>query len=547
MLLLRFVVEEGRANPYRLAVGAFLASASSVALLLLINLAAEQLATRHEDGIDWVLAGAFNIAAVTYFFTESDLITQIGAAMERAVERVRKRLLEGVRQADFVRLERFGATPLYENITQHAHALSQNSQFIALSVRSAMLTAMVMLYILTLSVTAFWVVLAGTVGVGMMYYRLGEQLRVRYGRMMNVEGRLFQAVSDLLDGFREVRLSSARSRDLLHDFERVSAQSTGIRVEVQGRSFQKLIFGHVAFFFLLAVVVFVVPTYVTDINADIVKISAAVVFMIGPLGGVIQAVTVMASADAAVRRMFDLERELKDMVEPGDTGVMDAFSGGFECIEVRGASFAYPAAGGETPFEVGPVDLTIRRGEVVFVTGGNGSGKSSFIKMLIGLYRPERGSIRVDGWPVEADNRRAFRELFAVVFADQRLLPRLYGLPDIDRKELSELLDWLEIERIVQIDGDRLARTDYSSGQRKRIQLAAALLEHRPLLVLDEWAADQDPHFRRKFYRQIVPELKARGITIVAVTHDDQYFDVADRRLHFEFGKLHELDVGAHP
>jgi putative ATP-binding cassette transporter len=56
--------------------------------------------------------------------------------------------------------------------------------------------------------------------------------------------------------------------------------------------------------------------------------------------------------------------------------------------------------------------------------------------------------------------------------------------------------------------------------------------------VLDEWAADQDPLFRRKFYEELLRQLKARGITIIAVTHDDRYYDLADRRLHMEEGRF---------
>jgi len=80
-----------------------------------------------------------------------------------------------------------------------------------------------------------------------------------------------------------------------------------------------------------------------------------------------------------------------------------------------------------------------------------------------------------------------------------------------------------------------------SSGQRKRLAMIAALLEHRPICVFDEWAADQDPYFRKKFYRTIIPELRQQGKTIIAVTHDERYFDAADVRIHLEEGQLRLL------
>ena len=114
---------------------------------------------------------------------------------------------------------------------------------------------------------------------------------------------------------------------------------------------------------------------------------------------------------------------------------------------------------------------------------------------------------------------------------------------DVIKRARGGLLSWMDLDRLTTLDGDRFSRRDLSAGQRKRMAFVAAILERKPILILDEWAADQDPQFRRKFYREILPELKRRGLTIVAVTHDDHYFDVAERRLHMEEGRLSELPV----
>ena len=88
-----------------------------------------------------------------------------------------------------------------------------------------------------------------------------------------------------------------------------------------------------------------------------------------------------------------------------------------------------------------------------------------------------------------------------------------------------------------------LLKDNQHSGQKKRVAMIAAILEKRPVCVFDEWAADQDPHFREKFYRVILPYLKAAGITVIAITHDDKYFDVADVRMHMADGKLTFVDA----
>lgn len=539
MPLLNFLLQEGGASRGRLFVAAVLASLASVALLLVVNLAAEEIALRGEDLIDWRLAVGFVVAALVYYAAERDLIAGTCAAMETAIDRVRMRLVDHLRRADYARLERIGSEGLFESITQNTAALSQNAQFVALSVRSVILTLMVLVYIFTVSAFAFVLVAGGSAALAVAFRRFGVRLAARHGEMMRSEQALFATVDDLLRGFREIRLSTSRSAGLAEAFESVSGQTTIMRSAVHDQSFQQLIFGHLAFFFLLALVVFVLPIYVDGFVTDVVKVAAAVIFMIGPLSGVIRAATVLAGAQAAATRMLELDAELAAIAEPGE-GLPpgEPPPDAFDKVSIDEIRYGYPAAPGDSPFAVGPLSLDIRRGEILFVTGGNGSGKSTFVKLLTGLYRPDHGRFLVDGVPIDDRNRRAWREKVAAVFADQRLPHRLHGLAHVDPDEVRELLGWVEMERIVGFDGDAFSRIALSSGQRKRLLLVAALLEHRPLLVLDEWAADQDPLFRRKFYREILPALRDRGLTIVAVTHDDHYFDVADRRVHFEDGRV---------
>jgi len=70
--------------------------------------------------------------------------------------------------------------------------------------------------------------------------------------------------------------------------------------------------------------------------------------------------------------------------------------------------------------------------------------------------------------------------------------------------------------------------------------LIQVFLEDRPIIVLDEWAADQDPAFRRTFYEEILPELKQAGKTLIVISHDDQYFHVADRVIEMHDGRILE-------
>jgi putative ATP-binding cassette transporter len=143
----------------------------------------------------------------------------------------------------------------------------------------------------------------------------------------------------------------------------------------------------------------------------------------------------------------------------------------------------------------------------------------------------------VNGDPVVyADNKRQYRSLYSPVFSDFHLFDQLYNVED--ENEVNEYLKFFEIDHKVNFSEGKFSTSDLSTGQRKRLALIACIVENKPILVLDEWAADQDPVFRKKFYLEILPLLKSKGFTIIAITHDDAYFDTADCLFKMSEGAL---------
>ena len=545
MNLLRLLARLGPAPARRLAIGAAASALTSTMVLAIVNLAAQEIAARQSDVVNLWNAGLFIAGVLIYAYAESRTVSRMGADIEEAIDGLRMRLLERLRHADLLRLERFGETALFENITQSCQVVSMNSQFLALSVRSALLIVAVMVYILAISPLAF-LVIAVALAVGSAgYWWLGLSLAECRKALVIQESALFESVSDLFDGFKEQRLNSARSRDLNHSFGGVSGTVAWARTEEHRQAWQQYVFGETGYNLMLGMIVFIVPHYSRAFGLEVVKVTAACLFMASSVFGLMQSMAVMTAAETAAGRMIRLETELAALAEEGSGEPGLPVAADFSEIRLAGVQFAFPAPAGERAFTVGPLELTIRRGDTIFVTGGNGSGKSTFLKLLTGLYRPAQGSVSVDGEAVGSAQLAAYRALMATVFTDFHLFGRLYGIDPPKKGEAGELLRWMELDRITTLDGDRFGRRDLSAGQRKRLALIAALLERKPILILDEWAADQDPPFRLKFYREILPELRRRGLTIIAVTHDDHYFDVAERRLHMEEGRLIELPAGS--
>lgn len=526
----------------RLGVAGALSGVGSAALLGIVNTAAEEIADNGIDEVNWALAATFIVLAVVYFLAEVFLISTIARQIENGIDRVRKKLLSQIAVADFAQIEIFGQSRLFDSITQSTQNISQNSHMIGMAFRSLLLLVAVMAYVFWLSMLAFFIIVM-VVGVGILIYlRMGKTLSMWFGKLHQVETILFDRVSDLFAGIKEVRMWSKRSDTFKVAFDNASENKAEIGKKAQTMISRQMIMGISAFYILLAIIVFIVPVYSDSFDADVAKISTAVLFMIGPISIIVQSMSVLGMAERSAVRMMQLSQDLEDIREPiAEDGM--PLSDPFDHVSFENVVFTYPNRDPRHGFELGPIDLSVKRGELLFITGGNGAGKSTLIKLLTGLYRPVSGKVSINNIQLGPQSMSAYRNLIATVFSDSHLFEELFGTADIITEDAQYWIERFELAHVTGIRDGQFITIALSAGQRKRLALITAILEDRPIIVLDEWAADQDPYFRKKFYREILPELKQRGTTIIAVTHDDHYFDVADRRLHLDTGKLTELDL----
>jgi putative ATP-binding cassette transporter len=199
--------------------------------------------------------------------------------------------------------------------------------------------------------------------------------------------------------------------------------------------------------------------------------------------------------------------------------------------------FRYGA--GEDEFGIGPIDLVFRSGEVVFIVGGNGSGKTTLVKLIAGLYVPDAGQLRLGDTLITPENLDWYRQHFSVVFSDFHLFDVLLGVFRADVDDTSNrYLARLELDHKLHVSNRTFSTTALSQGQRKRLALLTALIEERPICVFDEWAADQDPRYKEVFYSSLLPDLRARGKTVIVITHDDRYFAAGDRVVKLDDGRI---------
>jgi len=444
------------------------------------------------------------------------------------------------RLTEFERLER---ARLYKSLIENTDLLMDATRMMVQASSGLVMVVVSMAYIFTLSQMAFFLTVIITGAAAFMYSRKQGVINTYTSKFKKMEKLFLCYLDHILNGIKELKVNRSRRADL-YDKHMYRANQTAQRIKVKAErmTVENYIFAETFLLVLIASVVFVLPRFIPTNSETVLVLCMAILYVLGPLGQVIGAVPLIFKADWAIKDMNELCKMLDDYDETKEfdpDGRLARRQGHFDRIEFMDVEFCYPsAATNGHGFRVQPSSFTLKRGELVFLVGGNGSGKSTFLKLLTGLYFPDEGAILVDDIPVNETNREAYREMFSVLFADFHLFDRLYGLADLEQAEVTAMLERMGIADKTGVCRGKFTTLDLSSGQKKRLALAVCLLEDSPVYILDEVAADLDPEFRKHFYEEILPELKAKGKTVVAVSHDDRYFHAADRVVRMDYGSM---------
>ena len=350
----------------------------------------------------------------------------------------------------------------------------------------------------------------------------------------------FERVSDLLKGFRELRLNLPRSTSFGTDIANVLARLRQMLIQVNRiyESGESAV--HALKFLLFGGIVFLVPFVAKTEVATTFQVLTLVLFSLTPFEQIIASYPSLIGTLVSYVRIADLNKQL----EPFDQITEDVpdRTPAFETIALKSASAVHGSREAST-FVLGPVDFEIRRGEVVFLIGNNGSGKTTFMNAIAGLLDLAEGCIEVDGVALAPQDMAAYRSRISAVFAQFHVFRQMYGLENVDFAKATVCFEKVGLKGVTDISNAAITRIDLSAGQRRRLALAIVLLEDRDFLILDEFVADQDPGQRQYFFKTLLPELKNQGKTILVSTHDMQWIDCCDRLYKFDNGKLAEIAV----
>lgn len=473
----------------------------------------------------------------------SRIVSQVSLSylVQRAIYDLRIHLSRQVLAAPLRQLEEIGPHRLLAALNDDVMAVSNALVSIPVLCLHSTILLGSLIYMGWLS----WPVLIGVViflAIGTFTYQMAVTRSARYLRLAREDqDALFRHFRALTEGNKELKLHRNRRESFMErvlqqtarSFQRHNVMGSGINTAASG-------WGQLLFFLLIGLLVFGVPVYTETSPQVLTGYTLLLLYMMTPLEIIAFTFPTLFRASISLQKVESLGLSLAaNSTEKSAAEHPAVPSPEWQNLQLLGVIHSYYREGENSRFTLGPIDLTLSPGELVFLTGGNGSGKTTLAKLLAGLYVPESGEVLLNGQPVTDDNRDEYRQHFTVVFSDFFLFESLLGLeaPKLDAQARDYLIK-LQLEHKLEIKEGVFSTTQLSQGQRKRLALLTAYLEDRAIYLFDEWAADQDPTFKETFYFQLLPELKARGKTVIVISHDDRYYHVADRVIKLEDGKL---------
>ncbi len=480
----------------------------------------------------------FALAVAIFVYCNNQLLTMSVDYGERIVKNFRINLAQRIRQSELLVFDRFDTAQVFVTLSDNTSIISRASQPIFKACGSAVMLIFCFSYLYFISPTAFFINIAMTVTTVFIYIKVAVDVEACFSRAYTEEKGFFQHIKQLLDGIKEIKMSHVRGKDLYENYiEPLAENARKHKLAANRLHVRNYLLTKTFVFFVTASFVFLLPMLQIISSEELISLIAVALFMISPIGDIVEAIPEMAQANVAVKKLRDLEQNL----DVRETAFESVSLEKVENILITQAEFCYRDDSNDPIFCVGPVDMDLHAGEVTFIVGGNGSGKSTLLKMLTGLYPLDRGSLIVGGVPISHENRPMAREYFSAIFSDFHLFDRLYGMRDINPWDVNKLLRRMNLDAKTVFNGGAFSRIDLSTGQRKRLALIISLLEDRPIYIFDEVAADQDPQFRAFFYNTILDELRKRNKIVIVASHDAEYFDTADKVYRLDYGQI--IDV----
>jgi len=519
---------------------------SALIPLVLISVAPQDTALMQVEAAPDIILGleVAQLKLASVFFFACILILFVRTISEVMLLRVatlvskdfRMEFYKRISSAPIAALERLGSSKLIASINLDVPRVVMGARvFPGLLVNAVSLIGMLG-FLLYLNAEVFKLVILAIV-FGVVAYQIPMLVgRKIFTRARDTRDELQEGLRALVYGAKELKLNNEKKKAFFKQIL-VKHENDVLKDEKLAHTIVNATasFGELLSFLVIGLVSFVFVNYHSITQEELVGVVMALLYLVGPMGIVLNSIPQLTIAFVSVRK---IDKLLGDIPEENASDNISSVKD-WEKIRFNGVTYQYDSQNDEKGFRVGPIDLEIERGKVSFVIGANGSGKSTLSKLITLHYSPSEGQILFDSNQLEQSTLNSYRQEVCAIYTDFFLFDRvLTEIEESSKSKIEEYLKLLHLSQKVSIKDGRFSTTSLSDGQRKRLALLVAFLEDKSLYLFDEWAADQDPVFKKVFYRQILPELKRKNKAVVVISHDDKYFDVADKLFVMDQGKL---------
>lgn len=446
-----------------------------------------------------------------------------------------KNIFKRILNTRLITLEKHGTQKFYTAI-EDLRIFSTLPEVITHTINSLLMLLLCLVYMFSLSMYAGISILVLIILIAVVYFIVVTTMNGKVATLRKFNEHYYNYVNDVIKGFKNLKVNSTLSQNLLSKNlfpNRDQAKELDYNVNYIFLSINLI--SQYGLYLIIGAILFVLPKFNLLPKEDIVSYVVILLFITGPISNLINMQNIYTRFSVANKRINNF---LKDFSEEKDEDNNQNLTNvDFQSLHFKNISFQYDNTSEEQSFALDKVNFNAQKGEVIFIVGGNGSGKSTFINILTGLYDHKDGEINLNN--EKLNSKKILQNLISPVFTDNYVFSHNYDNYQLENNsQYQSLLEMMEMQEVVGDTKEESARRNFSKGQSKRMSLILALLEEKPILVLDEWAADQDPHFRKYFYETLIPKFKKEGKTIIAVTHDDAYFKQADRIIKFDYGQI---------
>lgn len=540
--LLDFIDIQSQKDKLLLASATVVSGIINALTLVILNTAAKDF---DKPDLDERLFILFVLSVSLYLISKRYVTHRITELVQGSIFNYRGRILDLLKGLRLLSYEAIGKSQILSMLSEKTELISQGAHRLAEGFPAMVMLFCSFIYMATISKMALTMALVCIVGAMVTIYVLVQSISISMQQAMAKDNEYFAYMQHVLDGFNELKINREKVNDLYTNYMgEVSEEARRKNISTDISNVNLQLYAQLYFYILMASVVFVLPQLSTLTADRIMSITTIIFFIMGPIVLIIDMFPSLARANVAINYLQQLESQLQsaqeDVFSTEETFIAPHY---FDRILISQLYFSYPVEEQGRQFSVGPFDLSFARGELIFIRGGNGSGKSTFLKLLTGLYESNSGAIVVDNKTIDNELLDNYRNLFSIIFTDFHLFDRFYGQQNVNVEMVNEYLVLMGLEKKTGFKNGRFTHTNLSTGQKKRLALIIALLEDKAVYVFDEVAADQDPEFRQFFYDVILQRLKQKQKTVIVVTHDEKYFNHCDRLLVMDMGQMREEKI----